>query len=183
MRKPRILIHAGTAEVIRRAAEKSIPEEIGGILVGHYEDAALVVTHAIVLPPTEASSNRYVRRDQRANETLQEYLRSREADDPAGYVGEWHSHPGPAGPSSIDLVAMRDLASIVGKPVALLVIRPIHHPILTGVVARPLSPKRARTHKAEIVLVSPIREYTPNSGDHQRLEDLNETANDTSQES
>lgn len=153
--KARILIHAAAAKFIRRVAMDHVPEETGGILLGHREDGNVVVTHAIVVPPPEASRNRYVRLDDRADEQLQDYLRDREANDPAGYVGEWHSHPGPPGPSSLDIASTREIASTVGRSIALVVVRPMHQPILSGVVAVFMNPKRVRAHKAEINLVAP----------------------------
>ncbi|WBM79130.1 Mov34/MPN/PAD-1 family protein [Cryobacterium breve] len=92
-----MLIQPVAADAIASAAKSAVPLETGGILVGHHEDDMLVITHAITVPATSASGSRYTRDDLSANAALSDYLLDREPSDPAGYVGEWHSHPACSG--------------------------------------------------------------------------------------
>jgi hypothetical protein len=98
-----------------------LPKETGGILLGYYESNAVVVTNALTVTSADATTNRYVRDDVLANELLQEFLSGRAGEDPTGYVGEWHSHPAPQRPSSIDIGAVRSIAKTSDKPIALVV--------------------------------------------------------------
>ena len=52
------------------------------------------------------------------------FWKQRADDDPIGYVGEWHSHPSPSGPSTVDRAAMRATARVSFNPIALLVFAP-----------------------------------------------------------
>lgn len=129
-----IFIHPSAAEAMSGAASKSLPHETGGILVGHYEDRSLVITHAIVIQTVVLSTDRYIRDDLQANAALKMYLQGREPEDPAGYLGEWHSHPGRSGISSIDARAIRGLAKEVNTDIALIIIWPRHGARLAGAV-------------------------------------------------
>ncbi|MFF1400774.1 Mov34/MPN/PAD-1 family protein [Streptomyces sp. NPDC058287] len=97
-------------EVITPETDQHLPRETGGILLGYREDADIVVTHALVVDGPGASTHRYVRDDVRANARLAAFLAPRAESDPTGYVGEWHSHPAPFGPSPTDVAAMQATA-------------------------------------------------------------------------
>lgn len=121
---PSIDVRPDAYETIAAATAKHLPLEIGGILLGYHEDHDVVVTHALAVDSAAATKDRYVRDDVLANAGLAEFLANRAEDDPIGYVGEWHSHPAPSGPSSIDRDAMRAAARASDVPVALLVFTP-----------------------------------------------------------
>lgn len=120
-RQQRIELRTDAYEAITSATAESLPNETGGILLGYHEDDNIVVTHVLVVSRRGAPTNRYVRDDNLANDLLADFLAQRSADDPTGYVGEWHSHPAPSGPSSIDIAAIRDTAKASGSPLALVV--------------------------------------------------------------
>ncbi|MCX5063826.1 SAVED domain-containing protein [Streptomyces sp. NBC_00452] len=117
----RIELRQEAYEVIASATAQHLPRETGGILLGYREDANVVVTHALVVDGQGASTHRYVRDDVRANALLAAFLARRAGDDPTGYVGEWHSHPAPSGPSPTDVAAMQATARTNDGPLALLV--------------------------------------------------------------
>jgi integrative and conjugative element protein (TIGR02256 family) len=116
-------LHLTTAacETIAAEAAQRLPVETGGILLGYREAANIVVTHALVVEGPGASRSRYVRDDVEANRILEEFLKQRSSDDVIGYVGEWHSHPAPSGPSPTDHAAMREIAKRSSGPVGLVV--------------------------------------------------------------
>ncbi|MFF1446240.1 SAVED domain-containing protein [Streptomyces sp. NPDC058295] len=133
---PRIELHQDAYEVIASAAAQQLPQETGGILLGYREDANVVVTHALVVDGPGASTHTYVRDDVTANTLLTEFLAGRASDDPTGYVGEWHSHPAPSGPSPKDIAALRATARQHDGPVALLVYAPGRQNPFFGLIAR-----------------------------------------------
>lgn len=139
-------------ETIAAESAKHLPLEIGGVLLGYHEDNDVVVTHALVVDSAAATKKRYVRDDVLANARLAAFLADRAADDPIGYVGEWHSHPAPSGPSSIDHDAMRAAASASDSPVALLVFTPGGGGRFFGLVAGRRRLARATIKEATVTL-------------------------------
>lgn len=148
-----ILIDPSAAEAMSCAASQSLPHETGGILVGHYEDKSLVVTHAIVIQADVLSRDRYTRDDLQANAALKMYLQGREQEDPGGYLGEWHSHPGPSGISSIDTSAIRGLAKEVDTDIALIIISPRQGDRLAGALTSRNRKGRITSSRAVITMI------------------------------
>ena len=137
------------------AASQSLPHETGGILVGHYEDRSLVITHAIVILTDVVSTDRYIRDGLQANAALKMYLQGREPDDPAGYLGEWHSPPGSSGMSSIDVRAICEVAKEVNTDIALVITLPGHGARLTGAVTSRSRTGRITSSRVAITVIPP----------------------------
>lgn len=141
-------------EAIATETAKHLPVETGGILLGYREGTNLVVTHALMVDGQGASGVRYVRDDVRANSLLDAFLAERDRDDPVGYIGEWHSHPAPQGPSPIDVAAIRATAKTSEGPIALLVHAPGGDEPFSGLIAGRQLFGRATTRKATVALPS-----------------------------
>ena len=139
-------------ETITIETANHLPREIGGILLGYREPGTIVVTQALVVEGQGATAHSYIRDDVRANELLQEFLEQRADDDPIGYVGEWHSHPSPSGPSTVDHASMRETAKVHSEPIALLVFAPGVHGGFFGLIARRQRFRRAAAKEAVISL-------------------------------
>jgi proteasome lid subunit RPN8/RPN11 len=137
-----LVLNAAARATISAESSRSMPFETGGILLGYREDRCIVVTDALVVTALAASPNRYVRDDVQANEQLRRYLATRAPDDPIGYVGEWHSHPCPRGPSSIDIKAIRATANESSGPIALVVCSPRRDPEFSAVIAAQQPPRQ-----------------------------------------
>jgi proteasome lid subunit RPN8/RPN11 len=152
---PSIDVSADAHETIASETAKRLPLETGGILLGYREVDNVVITHALVVDGGGATKDRYVRDDARANQGLAEFLSDRAEDDPIGYVGEWHSHPAPSGPSTIDRNAMHAAAKAAGGPVALLVFAPGHTGAYFGLIARRQRLGRVVTRDANVTLPTP----------------------------
>ncbi|MEU6002869.1 Mov34/MPN/PAD-1 family protein [Streptomyces sp. NPDC047197] len=152
----RIELCREACEVIASATARHLPRETGGILLGYGEDAHIVVTHALVVDGPGASTHRYVRDDVQANALLAAFLAPRADDDPTGYVGEWHSHPAPSGPSPTDVAAMRATARQHEVPLALLVHAPGAQQSFFGLITRCQRTGRV-TSKPAPVLMPPSR--------------------------
>ncbi len=148
----RIHLRKDAHSVITSGTAKRLPAEAGGILLGYREDADIVVTHALLVDGKSASTNRYVRDDVKANELLHAFLNQRATDDPTGYVGEWHSHPAPCGPSSTDITAMRATARSSDAPIALLVHIPSRSDPFSGIIAQRQRLGRVSTKEAQVSL-------------------------------
>lgn len=126
--------------------------EAGGILLGYRENANIIVTHALAVDGESTSTNRYVRDDVKANELLLAFLNERASDDPTGYVGEWHSHPVPCGPSSRDIAAMRATARSCDGPIALLIHIPSRSDPYSGIIAQRQRIGRVSMREAQVSL-------------------------------
>ncbi|QKJ18943.1 SAVED domain-containing protein [Microbacterium hominis] len=152
---PSIDVRADAHETIASETAKRLPLETGGILLGYREMDNFVITHALVVDGGGATKDRYVRDDVRANERLSEFLSDRAEDDPIGYVGEWHSHPAPSGPSTIDRNAMRGAAKAADRSVALLVFTPGDTGAYFGLIAQRQRLGRVVTRDANVTLPAP----------------------------
>ena len=103
-------------------AESSLPNETGGLLIGWYTGTEIHVSDAVVVDDGQAGPTSYVRTNQAGNATLQRYLAERSPSDPSGYLGDWHTHPAPAGPSPLDRLTFLKLAARARRPLAMVVV-------------------------------------------------------------
>lgn len=155
----RIDLRVDAYETIAFATANHLLRETGGILLGYQENGTIVATQALVIEGQGATTNSYVRDDIRADELLQEFLEQRADDDPIGYVGEWHSHPSPSGPSTVDHAAMRAIAKISSNPIALLVFAPGATGGFFGLIAR--RQRFGKTTTKEAVVSLPPSRFPP----------------------
>lgn len=139
-------------ETIATETATHLPVEVGGILLGYKEDANVVVTHALVVNGQGAATDTYIRDGVRANVLLAEFLAQRAVDDPTGYIGEWHSHSAPSGPSPTDVDAMRATAKMSDGPIVLLVYAPGGADPFFGLIARRQRFARVATREATVSL-------------------------------
>jgi len=146
-------------EAIATETAKHLPVETGGILLGYREGSTIVVTHALMVAGQGASTVKYIRDDVRANSLLDAFLDERDPDDPVGYIGEWHSHPAPQGPSPIDIAAIRATAKTSEGPIALLVHAPGGEEPFFGLIAGRQVFGRTTTRKAAVSL--PTSRFAP----------------------
>lgn len=151
----RIELRVDAYETIASETANHLPRETGGILLGYQENGTIVATHALVVEGQGTTTTRYVRDDVRANRLLKEFLEQRSDEDPTGYIGEWHSHPSPSGPSPVDHAAMRATARVSSNPIALLVFAPGETDGFFGLIARRRRFGRATTKEATISLPPP----------------------------
>ena len=85
------------------------PRETGGILVGRIEGAVTVVVHAVGPGPAAVHGSAAFRRDGAYAQEQLDALYARSAGT-LDYVGEWHSHVAPFGPSRLDGESMAWIA-------------------------------------------------------------------------
>ena len=94
-------------------AQAARPLETGGILLGWYEHHDIRITDAIAVEDPAATVN-VVQPWERSAAAA--YMKGQPAGSPLGYVGEWHSHPGPAGPSPLDMLSFIGIAEAANQP-------------------------------------------------------------------
>src|SRR5207249_7457050 len=76
---------------------------VGYLLDGVWSDKKPWITHAIEVSGAHRRSRRYVLPEGRTHAAVAEL---RKVDSRIGYLGDWHSHPAPCGPSRIDRETM-----------------------------------------------------------------------------
>lgn len=106
--------------VVERAAARAHPWETGGILLGWWEEPAVLVELAVEVPDPGATGHSWTRHERAAQRALDEAVRA--AEHPwLGYVGDWHTHPAACGVSPDDVSAIRRASRQYGRPLVLLV--------------------------------------------------------------
>ena len=140
-------VDADALAAMRTAGDLALPKETGGILLGFRSDVGVHITGVIEVPDPRATRNRYQRSHRRATTLLSAALTGQPSDSPIGYVGEWHTHPAPVGPSGVDLGALAATALAAADQITLVVLAREDEewrPIVT--IAEP-QPPRPRTIK------------------------------------
>lgn len=112
MRRRRLLIASRAAELILELSQRGHPHETGGALAGFTSPDEVVITHATGPGPQAEHGRSTFRRDGESTQDAVDRIFS-ETDGTSDYVGEWHSHPAPVGPSGMDRRAM---SRISGNP-------------------------------------------------------------------
>lgn len=120
MRQTVIRFSDAAMTAVSIASERSAPNETGGLLLGWWESGTIVVADAVEVVDTKATGTSWTRRETPAQATLNRFLAHR-ANDPLGYVGDWHSHPDLVGASQTDLASLCRASLQFEQPLALVV--------------------------------------------------------------
>lgn len=104
------------------AAIHSLPRETGGILAGWRTSDGIHVVEMLEVPSRWATRSSYVRSRGRANFALCAYVKNLPFGSSVGYVGDWHTHPGPQPASQTDLDSIKEFARNDRQPLALIVL-------------------------------------------------------------
>jgi integrative and conjugative element protein (TIGR02256 family) len=100
-----IYLGAVVADTIEQESRERYPLETGGILIGRIEGDRVIVAHAIGPGPNAIHEPaKFLRDGDYAQQQLDEYVNVSEGI--YDYIGEWHSHPLPVGPSMRDRESM-----------------------------------------------------------------------------
>lgn len=116
-----LVITAKAWESLTAAGKAALPREIGGLLLGHFDKEGPRVTEAVIVPDPRATRIRY-RRDAAAAARILDARIDADATGLLGYLGEWHTHPLPFGPSGTDEYSILRLAADGSHDVTLLVL-------------------------------------------------------------
>lgn len=113
-------VYPDTQEEIAAAAAASYPRETGGLLLGWWQAGRVVARHAIEVPDPGATSNSWTRVQADAQAALDTAIG--QLQHPwLGYVGDWHTHPGPCRASTQDIASIRRASRQYPEPLVLLV--------------------------------------------------------------
>ena len=115
-------VHPIAAATIATASAAAAPAETGGILLGWWDGGLVVIRHAMEVPDADATTTGWTRNEQRAQIVLAAAL-AEHAHPWLGYVGDWHTHPAPCGPSRQDERSIRRASRGYAMPLLLLVYR------------------------------------------------------------
>ncbi len=116
-----LCLSSSTLREMIATAEAALPNECGGILLGHREKYDVHICCAIPVPDQAPSHGGYVRSHDAAQKLLDGALADGSVPS-LGWVGEWHSHPNPSEPSPRDLCELSRLAREDGRAVGLIVL-------------------------------------------------------------
>ena len=105
-----------------RAARRARGRETGGVLIGFRSESDIHVRDVLVVRDRKATRSRYVLRQADRERDLERYRSHLPQGSVLGYVGTWHSHPAPCGPSFIDRQTFRRELWSAQAPLALVVL-------------------------------------------------------------
>jgi len=95
---------------IRNESARAYPSETGGILIGKFINNCVVITRAVGPGLNAQHASNHFRRDgEYSQQILDTFVM--ESNGEYDYLGEWHSHPAPCGPSTTDIAAIRWIAN------------------------------------------------------------------------
>lgn len=105
-----------------RAAQRDPMRETGGVLLGwRTTDGQLCVLDMVEVEDPRSGHTAYRRRHAKAEQALAAALEQHEAGSLVGYIGEWHTHPAPIGPSFVDRFEIRRISKKSNELVTLIV--------------------------------------------------------------
>lgn len=119
-KSPTILLSGQATTRMSIEATRETATEGGGILVGRPTQTGFYVHDAIVLADEDAGYAHYTRNGKAAQSALDEYMSDTDDHD-LGYIGDWHTHPEPVGPSITDKTTMAVFGRAVSQPILLVV--------------------------------------------------------------
>jgi proteasome lid subunit RPN8/RPN11 len=109
MKRPRppIYLVEDASITVLDLAQAAAPFETGGLILGVATSDSVWITGFTEVTTPERHVSRF---RIPAGVTHAAIDAARIADSRIGYIGDWHSHPTDAGPSTVDLSTLRDLA-------------------------------------------------------------------------
>lgn len=121
-RRQRVSLHPSVQPALTEAARRAEPKETGGLLLGWTFAETIVIRHILEVPDPDATPTSWTRTEATANKALAKFLT--EAEHPwLGYVGDWHAHPAPVGPSPTDKRSLKKDSRTTGETLVLIVHR------------------------------------------------------------
>lgn len=118
----RILVSSDGWASALKAAKRDPRHETGGILLGCRQPDGLYVAQVIEVPDNQAHHASYRRRHREAQTALGHVIEGLPVDTPLGYVGEWHTHPAPVGPSCTDRCELKRFSRRAGGQIGMIVL-------------------------------------------------------------
>lgn len=118
----RIVVEPSAWATVTTSASQQPERETGGILLGWRHNAGVCVAEFIEVPDRRSTRSSYMRRHVAAAQRLENALSGLPEGSPEGYVGEWHTHPEPQGPSRTDRSHLKQISKQHQETVTLIVV-------------------------------------------------------------
>lgn len=116
-------MHLINDERLTQLTRRIKDREVGGLLVGHWEDHEVYIEDIIQVTDPNATYNSWSRDETRAQKALNEYM-GQDVTEEQGYVGDWHTHPEAIGASRQDLTSLKRASKQYREPIVLVVCLP-----------------------------------------------------------
>ena len=149
----RIVVDFSAWSTATTAAARQPGCETGGVLLGWRNGAGVCVSEFIEVPDLRSTRSSYLRSHAAATQRLQDLLGGLPEGSPEGYVGEWHTHLAPHGPSRTDRSHLKKISRIRRDGVALIVLA--HDPASDGWEPRGLCGRSGKTHPTAVEIRPP----------------------------
>ena len=106
---PRVVLWTDASASAQGNSDQHLPNESGGIAIGHVRGGTIVITRLTEPGPNAVQLPDHFLRDGEYAQAMLDatFAESGGRDD---YLGEWHSHPFPQGPSAQDRESMRRIS-------------------------------------------------------------------------
>lgn len=132
--------------------------ESGGLLLGCRHRDGIYVSQFIEVPDRQAHATGYRRLHPAASEALKAAVKSLPPNSSLGYVGEWHTHLSPLGPSAFDRRQLRRISRRVADEIALVIAA--HGPGEDEWTAHGMCAHRGRTRLATVEQIDLVPRHT-----------------------
>lgn len=113
-------------EELLAIVEVRLPNESGGLLIGFRAGKNICIEHIVEVDGPRGPAH-YVLREAEREKALDGWRRRHPSNTLSGYVGTWHSHPGPAGPSRRDWLTFGYRSARTKDPIGMIVATRLGH--------------------------------------------------------
>lgn len=105
---------------IHELAKLGQSAEVGGLLLGHWQDSDIIVDCVVEVADPDATYSSWSRNEKRAQTELENLLKTDDLNL-RGYVGDWHTHPKMMKASSTDIASLKHASRQYKEPVVMVV--------------------------------------------------------------
>jgi integrative and conjugative element protein (TIGR02256 family) len=105
---------------IHELAKRQHGAEIGGLLLGHWQDSGIIIDRAVEVTDPSATYSSWSRDEKRAQIALESSIKA-DSDNLRGYVGDWHTHPEMVRASSTDIGSLKRASKQYKEPIAMVI--------------------------------------------------------------
>lgn len=107
-------------DTIQALAKRENGTEIGGLLLGHWNDSNVVIERIIEITDPGATYSSWSRDQDRAQTMLDRTI-AEDSSTTLGYVGDWHTHPEMIKASFTDISSLKRDSRQYKRPIVLVV--------------------------------------------------------------
>ena len=120
-RRRAVKVFCDQMERIQEFARRENGAEIGGLLLGHWEDSNVIIEQIVEVVDPNATYSSWSRDQHRAQDALDKVLATDRRSPTIGYVGDWHTHPEMICASSTDFLSLKKDSKSYDEPLVMVV--------------------------------------------------------------